>query len=70
VNTVSARFKTQLGDLCHLLSSTGLHYVRCLKPNSEFSPTAYDRPKMADQLRSAGAPSAAGRPSSHRLISF
>eukprot|EP01052_Picozoa_sp_SAG31_P048622 SAG31_NODE_10252_length_1164_cov_1.596244_1_plen_315_part_10 len=54
VNTVAAKFKSQLVDLCKLLSSTGLHYVRCLKPNANMSAIEFNRQMMADQLRSAG----------------
>ena len=52
--TTASRFKAQLADLCKVLGGTGLHYIRCVKPNTQKSATTFDRPLAADQLRRAG----------------
>lgn len=41
-NTLSAQFKTQLNQLIVTLSKSQPRYVRCIKPNSKFSPAAFE----------------------------
>ncbi|CAI5701485.1 unnamed protein product [Peronospora effusa] len=52
--TVSYKFKAQLLLLMGDISSTEVHYVRCIKPNSEKSPSIYDINAVVNQLRCAG----------------
>lgn len=52
--TVSFKFKAQLALLMSDISSTEVHYVRCIKPNSSKSPVAYDIDAVVSQLRCAG----------------
>ncbi|KAG7397110.1 hypothetical protein PHYBOEH_001261 [Phytophthora boehmeriae] len=52
--TVSYKFKAQLSLLMSDISSTEVHYVRCIKPNSDKSPDAYDIGAVVNQLRCAG----------------
>jgi hypothetical protein len=41
--TISSQFKTGLAGLAALLECTGLHYVRCVKPNRSFSTADFGR---------------------------
>ncbi|GMF43417.1 unnamed protein product [Phytophthora fragariaefolia] len=52
--TVSYKFKAQLSLLMSDISSTEVHYVRCIKPNSEKSPNSYEIDSVVSQLRCAG----------------
>ncbi|EGZ16609.1 hypothetical protein PHYSODRAFT_345966 [Phytophthora sojae] len=52
--TVSYKFKAQLSLLMSDISSTEVHYVRCIKPNSEKSPNSYEIDAVVSQLRCAG----------------
>ncbi|CAH0481974.1 unnamed protein product [Peronospora belbahrii] len=52
--TVSYKFKAQLSLLMSDISSTEVHYVRCIKPNSQKSPNIYDIDAVVNQLRCAG----------------
>ncbi|KAE9048196.1 Unconventional myosin-Va [Phytophthora rubi] len=52
--TVSYKFKAQLSLLMSDISSTEVHYVRCIKPNSEKSPNTYEIDSVVSQLRCAG----------------
>jgi myosin-5 len=52
--TVSYKFKAQLSLLMSDISSTEVHYVRCIKPNSEKSPDSYEIDAVVNQLRCAG----------------
>lgn len=36
------------------LNAANVHYVRCLKPNSENTPNKFDRPYMMSQLKANG----------------
>eukprot|EP00644_Phytophthora_capsici_P008605 jgi/Phyca11/7562/fgenesh1_pm.PHYCAscaffold_20_\ len=52
--TVSYKFKAQLSLLMSDISSTEVHYVRCIKPNSQKSPSIYEIDAVVNQLRCAG----------------
>ncbi|RLN68282.1 hypothetical protein BBJ29_000830 [Phytophthora kernoviae] len=52
--TVSYKFKAQLSLLMSDISSTEVHYVRCIKPNSDKSPNTYEIDAVVNQLRCAG----------------
>uniref|UniRef100_K3X800 Myosin motor domain-containing protein n=1 Tax=Globisporangium ultimum (strain ATCC 200006 / CBS 805.95 / DAOM BR144) TaxID=431595 RepID=K3X800_GLOUD len=52
--TVSYKFKAQLALLMSDISSTEVHYVRCIKPNSKKSPHVYEIDSVVNQLRCAG----------------
>ncbi|ETP34617.1 hypothetical protein F442_17095 [Phytophthora nicotianae P10297] len=52
--TVSYKFKAQLSLLMSDISSTEVHYVRCIKPNSQKSPNIYEIDAVVNQLRCAG----------------
>eukprot|EP00300_Choanocystis_sp_HF-7_P006896 c14969_g1_i1.p1 GENE.c14969_g1_i1~~c14969_g1_i1.p1 ORF type:complete len:1153 (+),score=337.29 c14969_g1_i1:19-3477(+) len=53
-NTVASQFKTQLADLMATISETGVHYVRCIKPNTVFAPNKFDQVSVLNQLRYSG----------------
>ncbi|KAJ8600328.1 hypothetical protein CTAYLR_000646 [Chrysophaeum taylorii] len=53
-DTVSTKFKAQLGQLMDEIERTSVQYVRCVKPNTVKSNAAYDAPMVCDQLRCAG----------------
>eukprot|EP01051_Picozoa_sp_SAG22_P008964 SAG22_NODE_715_length_7716_cov_9.535513_3_plen_776_part_00 len=48
------QFKNSLGSLIDNINTTGVHYVRCIKPNLEKSSTKYDERRVSDQLRCQG----------------
>ncbi|OQR97414.1 myosin [Thraustotheca clavata] len=52
--TVGTQFKESLAQLMEKISQTNVHYVRCIKPNSQKTPYAFDHPSVVDQLRCAG----------------
>ncbi len=52
--TVSYKFKAQLALLMNDISATEVHYVRCIKPNSQKSPKSYEVDTVVSQLRCAG----------------
>ena len=52
--TVTMKFKNQLGKLIDMISATDVQYVRCIKPNTNKSSTEFSRPMVVEQLRSAG----------------
>eukprot|EP00816_Leptocylindrus_hargravesii_P001705 CAMPEP_0196806644 /NCGR_PEP_ID=MMETSP1362-20130617/6557_1 /TAXON_ID=163516 /ORGANISM="Leptocylindrus danicus, Strain CCMP1856" /LENGTH=1237 /DNA_ID=CAMNT_0042180223 /DNA_START=49 /DNA_END=3759 /DNA_ORIENTATION=- len=52
--TVLGKFQTQLKQLMGILEKTKTRYVRCIKPNSSFTPGATDHGETLVQLKSAG----------------
>jgi myosin heavy subunit len=52
--TVTQKFRTQLGSLMEAIEKTDVQYVRCIKPNANKSSTEYDAQMIVQQLRSAG----------------
>jgi hypothetical protein len=50
-STVSSRFNKQLEDLVVGLEQTGLHFVRCLKPNKTLSANVFEPGMVLGQLR-------------------
>lgn len=49
--TVSTKFKTQLGELMETIGATSVQYVRCIKPNSEKSKDVFAMRMVVEQLR-------------------
>lgn len=49
--TVAARFGSQLRDLITTLDTTGLSFVRCIKPNAELQPDKFEMNLVLHQLR-------------------
>jgi myosin-5 len=52
--TVSTKFKTQLGQLMSTIGATNVQYVRCLKPNPVKSKDVFTMQMVVEQLRCAG----------------
>ena len=52
--TVSYQFKNQMNELMDIIDKTGIHYVRCFKPNDVSSSELFDRPKILNQLQNNG----------------
>jgi myosin V len=52
--TVSSKFRNQLGSLMANLSTTRTRYIRCIKPNQEKKPFLMDHVSTVEQLRCAG----------------
>jgi myosin-5 len=52
--TVSTKFKSQLGQLMATISATNVQYVRCIKPNSGKSKEVFTMQMVVEQLRCAG----------------
>jgi hypothetical protein len=53
-NTISKKFVKQVNRLMTTLSSTGPHYIKCMKPNNEKKPGLFNGPLMLEQLRYSG----------------
>ena len=51
---LGGQFKASLGALIENINETGVHYVRCIKPNLQKSPEIYDNVGVNDQLRCQG----------------
>jgi len=54
IDTVTSQFKRNLNQLMGQISSTNVNYIRCIKPNSLKSATAFDNKLVCDQLRYSG----------------
>jgi myosin-5 len=52
--TVSSRFTGQLKELVAMLDATGLHFVRCIKPNAALAPGQLTTELVLQQLRCCG----------------
>lgn len=46
-----SRFGAQLRELVAELDTTGLHFVRCIKPNGQLAPNRLEPPAVLHQLR-------------------
>lgn len=73
--TVSSRFTGQLKDLVSMLDATGLHFVRCIKPNSALTAGNFTSDLVLQQLRCCGVlevarVSRAGYPTRYRHADF
>jgi myosin-5 len=73
--TVSSKFSTQLRDLVQELDATGLHFVRCIKPNIQLLPDRFESSLVLTQLRCCGVlevarVSRAGFPTRYRHADF
>ena len=51
---MGAQFITQLSSLMATINGTGVHYVRCIKPNTQNLPAKFEMVHTAHQLRCAG----------------
>ncbi|KAI4290866.1 hypothetical protein PAPHI01_0140 [Pancytospora philotis] len=51
-------FRASLDSLFALLRSTGIHYVKCIKPNASKQPAVFDEALVGAQLRANGVLSA------------
>ena len=52
--TISNQFVGQMTDLMSIIEQTGIHYVRCFKPNDKDSPVEFNRIKILEQLQNNG----------------
>jgi len=52
--SLGSQFKTSLSQLMENITVTNTHYVRCIKPNPNKSPTEFNKRMIVEQLRSAG----------------
>ncbi len=52
--SVSRQYRTQLGNLIHLIASTNAHYIRCVRPNASQAPNLYNDDQVLLQLASLG----------------
>ncbi|EQC25795.1 hypothetical protein SDRG_16343 [Saprolegnia diclina VS20] len=53
-SSVVLKFKSELSTLLELLHATVPHFIRCIKPNDELDPTAFDDVRVVEQLRCSG----------------
>lgn len=54
MSSVGHQFKTSLDALRRTIDATNVHYIRCIKPNANKSPTELDHEMVVTQLRCAG----------------
>jgi myosin-5 len=52
--TLGGIFKASLIELMHTISSTDVHYIRCIKPNEAKAAWQFDGPMVLSQLRACG----------------
>jgi myosin-5 len=52
--TLGSIFKGSLISLMDTIGSTNVHYIRCIKPNEQKAPWAWDAPQVLGQLRACG----------------
>jgi myosin-5 len=52
--TLGGIFKASLIELMHTISSTDVHYIRCIKPNEAKVAWQFDGPMVLSQLRACG----------------
>ncbi|CDH15041.1 probable Myosin-2 [Zygosaccharomyces bailii ISA1307] len=52
--TLGFMFKQSLIELMDTINSTNVHYIRCIKPNSEKEPWKFDNLMVLSQLRACG----------------
>lgn len=52
--SVGTTFRTQLNNLMSKLRSTGSHFIRCIKPNSEMVAHKFEGGQILSQLRCSG----------------
>ncbi|XP_042053638.1 myosin-9-like isoform X1 [Salvia splendens] len=53
-SSIGSRFKSQLQQLMETLNSTEPHYIRCVKPNTLFKPSIFQKEDVMQQLRCGG----------------
>jgi myosin heavy subunit len=51
---VAVQFEAQLQRLLRVLAAGNVHFVRCVKPNNDKKPRAFDDARVLDQLRCGG----------------
>lgn len=52
--TLGSMFKKSLSELMEIISSTNVHYIRCVKPNSDKKAWEFDNLMVLSQLRACG----------------
>lgn len=52
--TLGSLFKRSLIELMQTINSTNVHYIRCIKPNSDKAPWKFDNLMVLSQLRACG----------------
>lgn len=52
--TLGSMFKQSLIELMDTINSTNVHYIRCIKPNSDKEPWKFDNLMVLSQLRACG----------------
>lgn len=52
--SVGSTFRAQLNELMHKLRSTGSHFIRCIKPNSEMVAHKFEGGQILSQLHCSG----------------
>lgn len=53
-SSVAAQFKESLGQLVSTVNETSLHYIRCIKPNTQKTPKAFEPEFVTAQLAASG----------------
>lgn len=52
--TLGGIFKSSLIELMHIINSTDVHYIRCIKPNESKEAWKFEGPMVLSQLRACG----------------
>ena len=52
--SVGSKFRSQLADLMNKLRSTGISFIRCIKPNLKMVPNLFEGGQILSQLQCSG----------------
>jgi len=52
--SVGSKFRSQLADLMNKLQSTGISFIRCIKPNLKMVPNLFEGGQILSQLQCSG----------------
>ena len=52
--SVGSKFRSQLTDLMNKLRSTGISFIRCIKPNLKMVPNLFEGGQILSQLQCSG----------------
>jgi myosin heavy subunit len=55
LTTVSSQFMRELTDLITRIKTTRSHFIRCIKPNNDLTPSVFNDQMVMSQLRCGGA---------------
>jgi myosin-6 len=66
--SVGSKFRSQLTDLMNKLRSTGISFIRCIKPNLKMVPNLFEGGQILSQLQCSGTKSELLNPNSFFFV--